>query len=49
MKFKKWLDRGDGGEWYESHVTNLDLIRIGLVTILGMGIIIIGCYFISNR
>ena len=35
-----WLNKGEGGEWYEPHVTNRDLITILAVTLTGMGIMI---------
>lgn len=38
----KWLDSGDGGEWYEPFVSNLDLIIILAITLLVSSIIIIG-------
>jgi hypothetical protein len=44
MKIKEWLNKGDGGEWYEPYVTNRDLIIIGLITLIVSGIIILGCY-----
>lgn len=28
----KWLNKGEGGEWYESYVNNRDLIQIGTLT-----------------
>ena len=43
MKIKEWLNKGDGGEWYEPYVTNRDLIIIGLITLIVSGIIILGC------
>ena len=27
-KINDWLDKGDGGEWYEPYVTNRDMIFI---------------------
>lgn len=42
----KWLNKGDGGEWYEPFVSNLDLIIILAITIFVSGIIIIGGLFI---
>ena len=35
-----WLNKGEGGDWYESHVTNGDLLTILAVTLLGSGIIV---------
>lgn len=30
----KWLDRGEGGEWYEPYVNNRDIIQIGTLTFI---------------
>lgn len=38
----KWFYKGDGGEWYEPFISNLDLIIILLITLFVGGIIIIG-------
>jgi len=27
-----WLDRGEGGEWYEPYIDNKSLIQIGAIT-----------------
>ena len=35
-----WLDRGEGGEWYEPHVTNKDLLAILGITLFGSVLII---------
>ena len=40
MKWNDWLDKGEGGEWYEHHVTNRDVLII-------MGITLAGCALIS--
>jgi hypothetical protein len=44
----EWLNKGDGGSWYEPYVTNKDLVLISFVTILSCAIIILGCILISN-
>lgn len=36
-----WLDRGEGGEWYESYINNRDLIQIGTLTIFACVMIIL--------
>ena len=36
----QWLDRGEGGEWYEPHVNNKDLIQIGVITVVTCIIIV---------
>ena len=47
MKLKEWLDKGEGGEWYEPYVINRDLIMIGIITAIVGGIIIIECCILS--
>lgn len=44
----EWLDKGDGGEWYEPYVTNGDIIFIGIITAIVSIIIIFGCCIISK-
>lgn len=39
---KKWLNKGEGGEWYEPFVSNMDIIIIFIITLFVSGIIIIG-------
>lgn len=49
MKFKEWLNKGEGGSWYEPYVTNLDSIHIFIFTLIGCLIIILGCIiYLSN-
>jgi hypothetical protein len=36
-----WLDKGDGGEWYEPFVTNRDIIQIVIITLVVCGMIIL--------
>jgi hypothetical protein len=44
-KFRNWLDKGYGGEWYEQpYVTNRDVLWISLWTLIICGIIILRCY-----
>ena len=45
-KFEQWLDKSDGGEWYEPYVTNTDIIYIGIITLIVSGIIILGCWML---
>jgi hypothetical protein len=45
-KILKWLNKGDGGEWYEPYVTNKDMVHICLITIIVSTIIIFGCSLI---
>lgn len=35
-----WLNRGEGGDWYEPYVTNGDVLRIVAFTIMISGIIV---------
>lgn len=46
MKIREWLDKGDGGEWYEPYVTNGDCVYIWILTLIGSGIIMGGCLLI---
>jgi len=46
-KFRNWLDKGDGGEWYEPYVTNRDVLFIGALTLITNGIIILA-FYLSN-
>jgi hypothetical protein len=48
MKLKEWLDKGEGGEWYEPYVTNRDLVFIGIITAIVSSIIITGCWLLSK-
>jgi len=43
-KIKKWLDKGEGGKWFEPYVTNIDVILITILTILFSALIILVCY-----
>ena len=45
-KFKQWLDKSDGGQWYEPYVTNRDIIYIGIITLIVSGTIILGCWIL---
>lgn len=45
-KKENWLDKGDGGEWFEPYVTNRDIVYITIITIIGCLIIILGCNLI---
>ena len=47
-KINKWLDKGDGGEWYDPYVTNRDIIFIGIITVIISGVIIFGCRILSK-
>jgi hypothetical protein len=46
-KFRNWLDKGDGGEWYEPYVTNRDVLFIGALTLITSGIIRLA-FYLSN-
>jgi len=48
MKLNEWLDKGEGGEWYEPYVTNRDLVIIGIITAIVGSIIIGGCWLLSK-
>ena len=43
-KIKKWLDKGEGGQFYEPYITNGDAILIAILTIPFSILIILGCY-----
>jgi hypothetical protein len=43
-KIKKWLDKGEGGQFYEPYITNGDTILIAILTIPFSILIILGCY-----
>jgi hypothetical protein len=45
---KQWLDKGDGGEWYEPYVTNKDLLTIAILTLIMSSTIIFGTYLINK-
>jgi hypothetical protein len=40
MKWNDWLDKGEGGEWYEPHLTNRDVLMIIGITLAGGALII---------
>jgi len=43
--FKEWLNKGDGGYTpYEPYITNRDILRMSIGTIIVSVIIILGCY-----
>ena len=46
-KLKDWLDRGEGGEWYEPYVTNRDTIGIMALTAIVSSMIVFGFWIIS--
>ena len=41
-----WLDKGEGGEWYEPFITNRDTIQIAIITFAVCGLIILLIAFI---
>ena len=45
-KKENWLDKGEGGEWYEPFVTNRDNIQIAIITFAVCGLIILLITFI---
>ena len=45
---RKWLNKGEGGEWYEPYVSNRDLVFIGLLTLVVSLIIIGGCLILNS-
>ena len=45
-KKENWLDKGDGGEWFEPYITNRDMIYIAIVTSIICSIIILCCTLI---
>ena len=47
-KIKQWLNKGEGGEFYEHYVTNGDVVPIMILVILFSTLIILGCYFVST-
>lgn len=48
QKIAEWLNIGEGGEWYEPHITNRDLIYICIITLILSVIIIFSCWIIIN-
>jgi hypothetical protein len=48
MKLKYWLDKGEGGEWYEPYITNKDLVIVGIITATVCSVIITGCWVLSK-
>ena len=44
-KIKQWLNKGEGGQFYEPYVTNRDVLQIIILTIITCTSIIMGCYF----
>ena len=40
-KKENWLDKGEGGEWYEPYVTNRDTIQIAIIILAVCGLIIL--------
>ena len=48
MNIKKWLNKGEGGEWYEPFITNEDLIYIVIITLIVSSIIITGGWILSK-
>lgn len=44
MKLKDWLNKGEGGQWYEPYITNGDLVYILFITLVISGIIIGGLF-----
>jgi hypothetical protein len=47
-KIKEWLDKGEGGEFYEFYVTNRDLVSMMAVSLIFSLIIITG-FWIASR
>jgi hypothetical protein len=45
-KIKQWLDKGEGGEWYEPYVTNRDVIILMMLTMIVSVMIILGCLIV---
>jgi len=45
---RDWLDKYDGGEWFEPYVTNRDIVFIGTITAIVSGVIIFGCWILSD-
>lgn len=43
-KIKQWLNKGEGGEFYESYVTNRGVLQIMTITIIVSTFIVLGCY-----
>jgi hypothetical protein len=48
MKIRNWINKGEGGEWYEPFVTNEDLVYIGIITAIVCTIIIGGGFVLSK-
>jgi len=47
-KVQEWINKGDGGEWYEPYITNKILILIAIITLITCSIIVIGCLIFKN-
>jgi hypothetical protein len=45
-KIKKWLDKGEGGQFYEPYVTNGDVIILMMLTMIVSVMIILGCLIV---
>lgn len=43
-KIKQWLNKGEGGEFYEPYVTNRGVLQIMIITIIANILIGLGCY-----
>lgn len=48
MRLKEWLDKGEGGEWFEPYVTNRDWVFIYSIVLLISLVIIGGCFLVSQ-
>jgi len=33
-RLEEWLDKGEGGEWYEPYVTNRDKVMLTIYTVI---------------
>lgn len=48
MKLKKWLNKGEGGEWFEPYITNSDIVFLFIMSSIVGGIIITGCWLTTK-
>jgi hypothetical protein len=48
-KIKQWLNKGEGGQFYEPYVTNRDIVQIIILTIITSTLIIMGLNFMTLK
>ena len=48
MKLREWLDKGEGGEWFESYITNRDIIIMFIIFLFIISFIFGISYLMDN-